>query len=90
MNKKELWNLDYTITEFVLPRLIAFRKMKKMARPFGFKSVNEWNKALDKMIVAFQLVKEETSGLDMLTNEQVKRINEGLGLFAKHFRSLWE
>ena len=30
IDEKELWNLDVTLTDFILPRLKAFKKMKRL------------------------------------------------------------
>lgn len=51
---KELWNLDCTIAEFILPRLIQFRK-----HTIGYPGYDEaytmdkWREVLLKMITAF-------------------------------------
>ena len=33
IDEKELWNLDVTLTDFILPRLKAFKKMERNASP---------------------------------------------------------
>lgn len=49
--------------------------------------MREWNKAIQKMIDAFDLMKY--AGV-IHTAEEKKTIAEGLELFCKHFRSLWD
>lgn len=57
INPKELWNLDYTIAKFVLPRLIKFKK-----NSLGFPGYDEadtmdkWQDILQKMITAFEYI----------------------------------
>jgi len=91
--KEDLWGLDEYLCYRILKPLKAFREAKKYGYPRGMKSFEEWLKAIDKMILAFELIIED----GMLsergeTKWQVreKKIEEGLELFAKHFRSLWD
>lgn len=54
---KELWNLDYTVAKFVLPRLIKFKE-----NSLGFPGYDEadtmdkWQDILQKMITAFEYI----------------------------------
>ena len=54
---KELWNLDYTVAKFVLPRLIKFKE-----NSLGFPgydeadTMNKWQDILQKMINAFEYI----------------------------------
>lgn len=53
----DLWSLDITIAEFVLPRLKKFKK-ENISYP-GIDEMNtseKWDEALDKMILAFEYV----------------------------------
>lgn len=53
----DLWSLDITIANFVLPRLKRFKKEN-----IGYPGIDEmdtlekWDEALDKMILAFEYV----------------------------------
>lgn len=66
---RDLWSLDHTITDFVLPRLIAFRNgggNSSLDGPSGSpllegyteeqfdEMYEEWLRILDKMILAFE------------------------------------
>ena len=33
INEQELWSLDMTLTDYILPRIIAFRRMKRCGYP---------------------------------------------------------
>lgn len=99
----ELWNLDYTIACFILPRLKLFR-----SNMFGYPVISEcyysndvnfsnktcsnnnrklWKKYLDKMIYSFNKITTDYS----YNNDRInKKIQEGLDLFAKYFSSLWQ
>lgn len=54
---KELWNLDYTVAKFVLPRLIKFKE-----NSLGFPgydeadTMNKWQDILQKIITAFEYI----------------------------------
>ena len=91
-DETECWNLDVTIAKFILPRLKTFKRIHH-----GYPSElgeGQWEEALNKMIFAF----EESITYDewefKLTpkelSEKQKKIEEGLSLFAKHFRDLWD
>lgn len=60
VNPKETWNLDQNITKYILPRLIMFKKLTN-----GYPCRDEidspesWDKALDKMILAFKYIIEK-------------------------------
>lgn len=85
----ELWSLDYTLAHFILPRLLAFRKMKRIGVPMNFKTIKEWNAEIDKMIYAFEKivnVKNTKEDYFVFTSSKVK---VGLKSFAENFGALW-
>lgn len=100
----DLWDLDYTFADFILPRLKAFKK-NTISVPAQL-SETEWNDILDKMILAFDYILDDewwidSQQYDYLNNnfllevylkEEKRRnavIEEGLELFAHYFRDLW-
>jgi hypothetical protein len=104
-SEKDIWNLDYTIAKFVLPRLKALKAWhtKYPSCPSEFVHKNdddrgfkEWMKVMDKMILAFQLVMEETEDSEFLLYARskmgrirTKQYEEGMKLFEKYFMDLW-
>ena len=129
INPKELWNLDYTIAKFVLPRLIEFKENTISFPGYGeVDTRDKWDTALQKMITAFEyIITDEdwwiddprydySEGLHVETDNNTKTlhfyvddwakeieknqsaerdrrnevIREGLELFSKYFRHLWE
>lgn len=60
INPKDIWNLDITIAEFVLPRLRLFKK-KNIGYPGRgeMDTPEKWDEALDKMIVAFEYILDD-------------------------------
>ena len=61
--EKELWNLDITLTELILPRLKAFKEMDRKGYPVieGIdpqdekKTTEAWEGILDDMIKGFEV-----------------------------------
>lgn len=95
---RQLWSLDVTIAKFVVPRLKAL-KAYQHGHPNEY-TEEGWDEILDKMIWSFEysLVDIELPAVDSPTTEetvkdveaQVKRYEEGMVLFAKHFSDLWD
>ena len=84
---EEVWNTDNTIAQLIVPRLQAFKALDKHGYCPDFKGMREWNNAIQKMIDAFELMKY-VSGVN--TKEEERIVEEGLDLFRKYFRSLWD
>lgn len=95
---EECWNLEMTLAALILPRLIHFRDNHCGTPGCVFEydergnilneeeGYQKWEEILDKMIWAFYLyIKEEDCN-----EENNKQIDEGLELFAKYFRTLWD
>lgn len=57
VNPSDTWDLYYTISEFILPRLKMFKK-KTNGNPVrdGINTFEDWQKCLDKMILAFEYI----------------------------------
>ena len=82
---RELWNLDFTIAKFVLPRLRHFKELN-CSYPHGNTS-EEWDEILDNMILAFEIcAADDEWDWSAKTTEQVEL---GLALFSENFRGLW-
>ena len=83
---EEIWNTDTYLAKLIVPRLKAFKALDKHGYCPGFSGVETWNKAIQKMIDAFELLEHITS----YSKEEEQTIEEGLELFCKHFRNLWD
>ena len=84
---RELWNLDITIAEFVLPRLKRFKQ-----RSFGYPAEltpEQWDEYLHKMINSFEFVLEQNEN-PSYDEKEWEKAKEGLSLFAKYYSGLWE
>jgi len=82
----ELWNLDFTIARFVLPRLKAFKTMGH-GYP-GNLTFDEWNTILDKMIFSFEYAANDDKLFG--DSEFHETVNEGMQYFADYFFHLWD
>ena len=83
---EEVWNTYHTLAQLIVPRLQAFKALNKYGHCPNFKDTREWNNAIQKMIDAFELLKYA----DVHTSDEEKTISEGLELFCKHYRNLWD
>lgn len=87
----DTWSLDMTIAKFALPRLKRFKEIND-GYPYGL-TIEEWNEILNKMIYALEFCADEGQ-FDLVEDAEErknnwKRVEEGLELFGKYFRSLW-
>ena len=84
---EEVWNTDNTISQLIVPRLQVFKALDKHGHPDGFKDMREWNNTIQKMIDAFEVMKYVQS---LNTDDEKRTVEEGLDLFCKYFRNLWD
>ncbi|MBR4572405.1 MAG: hypothetical protein IKO28_03185 [Prevotella sp.] len=83
---EEMWNTENTLAQLIVPRLQAFKALDKHGCPNGFEDMCEWNKTIQKMIDAFELMKYAAP----TNKDEERRIEQGLDLFRKYFRHLWD
>ena len=83
---EEVWNTDTYLAKLIVPRLKAFKALDKHGYCPGFKGIPEWNKAIQKMIDAFELMKY----VHTPNPDESKTIEQGLDLFRKYYRNLWD
>ena len=84
---EEVWNTDNTLAQLIVPRLLAFKALDKHGCCPAFKDMREWNNAIQKMVDAFELMKY--AGASHSEDEE-RTIEQGLDLFRKYFRYLWD
>lgn len=77
------WDVYLDMAKFILPRLRYFRE-KNGRWPDRMDPI-VWNKKLDAMIRAFEIVLAD--GVE--TQQDQQAVDNGLIEFAKHFRELW-
>jgi hypothetical protein len=91
----EWWNVDSFTTKFILPRLKYFNKHKH-SYAVGT-TFDQWTEIVNKMIRAFEIsqdwdrAKSEYFGKTKKEKQQIDReYKEGMRLFAKYYRDLWD
>lgn len=83
----EIWSLFTTISDFIYPRLIAFKEYK-CDYPINLTPEN-WDEILDKMIFAFKFYSDEYKREKPASIGTIQKVQEGMDLFVKYFRDLW-
>lgn len=90
----DCWSLDLAMAPMILAGLKAFRESDRHGIPTAFETMEEWDAVLDKMIFAFEEIISDSlpdpSTPRMMLEEREDRIDEGLRLFGKYYRALWD
>ena len=72
---EEIWGTYHSLARLIEPRLQAFKALDKHGYAPGFNNIQEWNKTIQKMIDAFELMKYSGS---IHSNEDQETIEIGL------------
>lgn len=80
----EVWGTYHYLAREIAPRLKAFKALKKHGWPDDFESQEDWDQAIQKMIDAFELVKDYSPSYE----EDIRTVEQGVELFCKFFRDL--
>jgi hypothetical protein len=88
-NPKDIWSLDYSIANYILPRLKYLKKTSR-GHPSNL-TERQWKRELDKMIAAFTII-VDGAYYDFGSNRHMdqKIIDDGLDSFRKHYHNLWD
>lgn len=93
---EECWSLDETLAKLILPRLQKYIQINEHGYPHTLNNHEEWHEIIQKMIFAFDIIANrkypsiKNKNWLELEVEQTEKIQEGLDLFAKYFRNLWD
>ena len=97
----DTWNLDHTLALIIIPCLKQLKREKHGTPgtdvedgPEEFKeekdfSSKRWEWILDEMIWSFENIVDEDNHL-IWNKETEERVQNGLRLFGKYYRSLWD
>lgn len=97
LDRYDTWNVDTTLARIILPMLIQHKK-NKMGHP-SILTEESWNDIIDKMIWSFNEILNGEDGAQFHHHHYIDwygmklyndRIQEGLDLFGRHYRNLWE
>lgn len=86
---KDYWDIQSLLAEVIHAALVDFKNSRRMGYPScdEINSMEEWDEILDKMILAFRLIKEDDIQVWI---DRKKEIRKGKKLFAEYFESLWD
>lgn len=92
ITNEEVWNLDYTLAKYILPRLVKYKSVNTMSYPCQFNNIEEWHDVIDKMIWSFDkhLKHDFPSPDSEIYEDEINKYKEGLQLFAECFSDLWD
>ena len=105
IKEQELWSLDMTLTDYILPRIIAFRRMKRHGYPIDDVAAAANIDEEESQAQAEQAMAEWENILfdieaafrtlkdtedNARTRQQHETIKRGLALFAEHYEHLWD
>lgn len=82
-----IWNLDSTIAQFILPRLKAFQNLERRGHPHNL-TAKQWESALLDMVYAMEMSAKGDWNLPKKYDE--KKHRRGLEFFGKYFNYLWD
>lgn len=85
----EIWNLDDTIIDFVLPRLKVFRKQTN-GYPPNLGSFEEWEDILDKIIWAFEYYNQDSTYFDLKEKYGDEKTETGRFRYLEEYEALEE
>ena len=83
---EEVWNTENVLAQLIVPRLLAFKELDKHGYPPDFNDMRAWNKTIQKMVDAFELMKYTHS----LSEDEKRTVDKGLSLFCKYYCNLWD
>lgn len=93
----DLWNLDHTISKFILPRLIAFKDYQN-GWPGNFQQENEsdeetsirWQSVIDDIIFFHQAIVDGDKYGFYDEPDKKLRYDDGKEYFIKYYENLWD
>ena len=92
------WGLDTYLAEMLVPimrwyrdndRHMMYKKIGKTERGTTYYTKKEQREIYNKIIFSFNSVDRGNKYMKVETVGDIKRVEEGLHLFAKHFRGFW-
>jgi hypothetical protein len=93
---RDTWNLDQTLSAFILPRLKLFVEINGGHCHPPQITFDKWLEILNDMVFAFEWnLSEESDRIGDTQEERIKteknwkRYKRGMKYFAQYFRSLW-
>jgi len=102
----DTWNMDVTLSHIIVPMLEQFIKNCKSCAHIDLNDIpgvdpniksqdyetefKHWQYVLGEMLFAFKFVRDEDSFSTTSNKSLEARVNNGLRLFGKYYRYLWD
>ena len=88
----EVWGTYHYLAREIASRLKAFKAIDKHGCPEDFDNQEDWNNVIQKMIDAFELVKDYSPSYEedirTVDQEDIRTVDQGVELFCKYYRDL--
>lgn len=86
------WNIFVPISRVSFALLTSFLENREKLQSFDpdFRSQEEWLETVQKMKRAFEIILLDEDGDFLFKKEDYEDVGEGLQLFGKYLRSLWD
>jgi len=84
----ELWSLDCTIANFIIPRLEKFYEISDEVSIKCYPPQKRFLKQIDCILVAMKLITRD-NGARNFTDDEQERVQKGLKTLSKIFLGLW-
>lgn len=79
----ELWSLDISMAEFILPRLKAYRDLMKQRTIFAIED------EVNDMIAAFEIICTDNFKARFEDEPEFEVVRRGLKAFSEYYLALW-
>lgn len=89
-SKEDIYNVGHSIARYSKSLIKEWLKTDIVSHPWNFKNIDEWKNALNKMYRAFELIDKEYDDVYIYSPKEHKEIKEGLKLFSKYIRNMWD
>lgn len=83
----DTWNLDVTVSKFMLPRLKRYRELGINTIPSDKLTIEDWNRILDEIEWFLEVHANFSCPWD---EEGMKRYKKAGKYFGKYFGALWD
>ncbi len=83
------WNVDYALAWDTLASLAYFRKHNVNSYDPSFESWEDWQETIKKMENSFYMILKDMIQYGISVKD-LEAYNEGMELYIKYFRSLWD
>ena len=97
IHPEDAWNIDVYAAKFLVPRLKMFLKVIDeygttpgiLARQYPDDGYERWREMVKKMLFSFEYYADVYNRRLVANEDEIRRVEEGLSLFAEWYGYLW-